>query len=94
MINKNIQKLIEESGFVLWEDEPWGPGKGNIDWSNDYTEEMETFVKSLISLIIEDVKCYSSANVDSSVQWVETEGDIGYNEAIDHVVDHIKRKFL
>ena len=94
MMNKNIQKLIEESGFVLWEDEPWGPGKGNIDWSNDYTEEMETFVKSLISLIIEDVKCYSSANVESSMQWVETEGDICYNEAIDQVVDHIKRKFL
>lgn len=30
-MNDRIQQLIKDSGFILWEDEPWGPGKGHID---------------------------------------------------------------
>ena len=33
---KKIKKLANKAGFVIWGDEPWGPGKGNIDWSSDY----------------------------------------------------------
>ena len=93
-MNKRIQKLIEDSGFILWKDEPWGPGKGKIDWATDYTQEMEVFVEKLVKSIIEDVASYASNSIECGDQWVETEGNIGYNQAIEHVVDHIKRNFL
>ena len=93
-MNETVQKLIEESGFILWEDEPWGPGRGHIDWASDYTEEMETFVKKLVEKIISDIECFSSLSCESSLPYVETEGNIGYNQAIEHVVDHIRRNFL
>lgn len=93
-MNDRIQQLIKDSGFILWEDEPWGPGKGHIDWSSDYTNEMGVFVKKLVTSIITDVECFSSANIESNVQSVETDGDIGYNQAVEQIADHIKRKFL
>ncbi len=93
-MNTRIQKLIDESGFVLWGDEEWGPGKGRIDWASDYTQEMEVFIEKLVKSIIKDVECFSSNSIECGDQWVETEGNIGYNQAIEHVVDHIRRNFL
>lgn len=94
MINERIQKLIKESGFILWEDEPWGPGRGHIDWASDYTKEMETFVSKLVTAIIADVDCFSSESIDSSNMWVETEGDIGYNQAVEQISEYLKKEYL
>lgn len=59
MINKNSQRLIIDAGFTLWEDEAWGPGAGRIDWSPDYTEELNR----LIELVVKE--CASIAWNDS-----------------------------
>jgi hypothetical protein len=44
-MNKKIKKLAKKAGFVIWGDEPWGPGKGNIDWSSNYDNELKKFAK-------------------------------------------------
>lgn len=46
-MNSEIKKLAEESGFILWADEPWNPGE-IIDWSSRYDQELEQFAKALI----------------------------------------------
>lgn len=94
MLNERVKRIIEDSGFIVWEDEPWGPGKLDIDWSCDYTKEMETFVKSLLEEIIADIQCYSSLSIEGSSPHVESVEDIAYNQAIEHAVDHIRRNFL
>lgn len=33
-------KLIEDAGFILWEDESWKPEDEVIDWSNNYDSEI------------------------------------------------------
>lgn len=48
MMNERIQKLIEDAGFILWEDEAWGPGAGRIDWSPDYTEELNRLIELIV----------------------------------------------
>ena len=93
-MNNRIQKLIEDSGFILWEDESWGPGAGHIDWASDYTNEMETFVSKLVTAIISDVECFSSHSIDSNDARVETEGDIGYNQAVEQISEYIKKQYL
>ena len=47
IMNSVITKLLEEAGFVFWENESWGPGPGHIDWSSNYDLEMIEFVKLL-----------------------------------------------
>ena len=48
-MNDKIKALAEQAGFVFWNDESWGPGSGNIDWSCDYQREFNTFVQSLVN---------------------------------------------
>ncbi len=47
IMNNVITKLLEEAGFVFWENESWGPGPGHIDWSSNYDLEIAEFVKLL-----------------------------------------------
>lgn len=48
-MNQKIQQLIEDSGFCVWGDELWAAGEpGDIDWSSNYTQEMETFIRALV----------------------------------------------
>jgi hypothetical protein len=47
-IELHVQELAEKAGFVLWEDELWGLGKGKIDWSSDYEKELIQFYKLAI----------------------------------------------
>ena len=47
IMNSVITKLLEEAGFVFWENESWGPGPGHIDWACNYDLEMVEFVKLL-----------------------------------------------
>jgi len=44
-----ITDLLQQSGFVLWENEAWGPGPHMVDWSSDYAVEMERFIAALVS---------------------------------------------
>jgi len=44
-MNKKIKKLAKKAGFVIWGDESWGPGKGNVDWSSNYDRELKKFAE-------------------------------------------------
>ena len=47
IMNDRIIKLLKEADFVFWENEPWGPGPGHIDWACNYDKEMAEFVRLL-----------------------------------------------
>ena len=55
---------------------------------------METFVSKLVTAIISDVECFSSHSIDSNDARVETEGDIGYNQAVEQISEYIKKQYL
>ena len=40
-----LERLQREAGFVFWESDEMGNG---IDWSCDYTKEMEVFANLLV----------------------------------------------
>ena len=40
---KEIKKLAEEAGFVLWDDEHWKPKGAVVDWSLVYDKELVKF---------------------------------------------------
>lgn len=42
-MDKRTQELAEQAGFIFWKDEPWGPGRGHIDWSCNYDKEFDRF---------------------------------------------------
>ena len=45
-----MQYLLERAGFCIWGPEDLAPGHptGTIDWSCDYTDEMNWFVHQLV----------------------------------------------
>jgi predicted glycosyl hydrolase (DUF1957 family) len=51
MKDKLFRKMLDDSGFVLWEDESWKPEGAIVDWANDYDKE----VKRLIHVVLEEV---------------------------------------
>ena len=55
-MNEHIRRLAEQAEFVFWEDEPWGPGPGRIDWAPDYSREFEKFVELLVKDCAETVE--------------------------------------
>jgi hypothetical protein len=44
-LEKHVQDLAGMAGFVQWGDELWSPGKGKIDWSSNYDNELIIFYK-------------------------------------------------
>ena len=40
---KEIRKLAEEAGFVLWDDEHWKPKGAVVDWALMYDKELVRF---------------------------------------------------
>ena len=46
-MNERIQKLAEQAGFTMWQDEDWNPGD-IIDWSASYDKELSKFAELLI----------------------------------------------
>lgn len=46
-MNERTKELAEESGFILWADEPWNPGDV-IDWSCRYDEELQKLVELVV----------------------------------------------
>ena len=40
---KEIKKIAEEAGFVLWDDEHWKPKGAVVDWAILYDKELVKF---------------------------------------------------
>ena len=55
-MNERIKELLTEAGFCFWQDEEWGPGAGNIDWSNNYDKEMNIFCKLMVDRCAEKLE--------------------------------------
>jgi hypothetical protein len=47
-MKKKIRKMAKKAGFVFWKNEDWGPGKNKIDWSSDYTDSFNKFIRLLV----------------------------------------------
>ena len=54
-MNERIRELAEKAGFVLWGDEMWGPGKGNIDWSSNYDKELLLYTDLVIQMCADHI---------------------------------------
>jgi hypothetical protein len=76
-MSERINQLKAEAGFVLWEDESWGPGKGKIDWSSDYEKELETFAELLIK---------------ESATWINDNVGLVSESAKTDLLQHFKKK--
>lgn len=48
-LSPRFKALALECGFLFWGTEPHGPGPGYIDWSCDYTEELEQYSRELVT---------------------------------------------
>ena len=46
-MNKQIKKLANQAGFVLWKNESWNPGD-TVDWSCRYDDELEKFAELIV----------------------------------------------
>lgn len=55
---------------------------------------LNNFVELVVKSIISDIEYFSSNSIDCGDHWVETEGEIAYNQAVEDIVDHIRRNFL
>ena len=87
VINKKLQALAEDAGFVLWGDEEWGPGKGNIDWSSEYDAQLQ----GLYDRMLEEVLL----TIDESIRdQTKTTFDAGYLGRVNkQIKDDILKKF-
>ena len=48
-------ELLEKSGFVLWENEEWGPGPNQIDWASNYENELKKFFELTVEACAQQV---------------------------------------
>lgn len=49
-MKKQVRKLAKKAGFVFWDkDAGWGPGPKHIDWSCDYTKELQKLVELIVT---------------------------------------------
>lgn len=47
-MKKIVRDLAEEAGFVFWQDDEWKPLDADIDWSSDYSKELETLCDLIV----------------------------------------------
>lgn len=70
MINKKLEALAVDAGFAFWEDEEWGPGPGNIDWSMNYDMELQglydRMLEEVLQSIDESTKALTLTSFDAS----------------------------
>jgi hypothetical protein len=55
MINKKLEDLAVDAGFAFWEDEEWGPGPGNIDWSSNYDVELQGLYDRMLEEVLKTI---------------------------------------
>jgi hypothetical protein len=83
-MNTDIQTLLEDAGFGMWNDESWGPGPGHIDWSSSYDNEFEQFLKLLSDHIYARIE--AQRNVDDYGDSLNIEYDqawqLGFNAGL------------
>jgi len=63
-MNERIQKLAEQAGFAMWEDESWKPEGAVFDWSSDYDNELAKFAELIVRECID--WCDAHATVDGT----------------------------
>ncbi len=64
-MNKNVEQFAKQAGFVFWNNEEWGPGPGHIDWSSDYSKELEEYTRLIVeacALFVENNPCFSATD--------------------------------
>jgi hypothetical protein len=70
MINKKLQEMAVDAGFAFWEDEAWGPGPGNIDWSSEYDQQLQCLydimLEEVLKTIDESTKSNTFTNFDAT----------------------------
>lgn len=60
-MNGNTRRLIEDAGFILWQNEEWSGGQ-IVDWSCNYDKEIHALVR-----LVAD-KCIALCENGSSTQ--------------------------
>jgi len=78
-MNEQIRELVEQAGFVLWDNEDWRPTDQTVDWSSEYDQELEQLIKLVIDKCVE--VCYTRA------------GNSDYNTGRQHCASDIKEHF-
>ena len=54
-MDKKIKDFAKKAGFVMWDNESWGPGSGNIDWSGNHDKELEKFYELVVRACAKEV---------------------------------------
>ena len=80
-MNKRIKELTEQAGFVRFspEEDPHTP----IDWSSDYTYELEKFAELIVRECV----------IRAEREWIRNGSDTEHNKAITSVIKSIKEHF-
>lgn len=55
-LNKKLQELAKDAGFIFWGDEDYGPGPDNIDWSSLYDEQLQGLYDRMLEEVIQSVE--------------------------------------
>lgn len=85
-MNKKLQELADQAGFIFWtEEEDWGPGPGNIDWSADYAVELEKFAELIVR---ECARCITQPSIQAAPPH-----DIAVNALQDTLANDMKAYF-
>lgn len=70
VINKKLSELAADAGFIFWENEEWGPGPGNIDWSSEYDQQLQglydRMLEEVLQTIDESIKVSTHTTFDAS----------------------------
>lgn len=55
VINKKLTELAADAGFIFWENEEWGPGPGNIDWSSEYDQQLQGLYDRMLEEVLQTI---------------------------------------
>lgn len=55
LINKKLTELAADAGFIFWENEEWGPGPGNIDWSSEYDQQLQGLYDRMLEEVLQTI---------------------------------------
>lgn len=48
-MDADIKRMIQQAGFIFWEDEDWKPINAQVDWASNYDKELQTLIKLVIN---------------------------------------------